>query len=412
MNLGFFSKFRSLWPSSTFSEKDSANELPPSAPVPLIWMLGKTGSGKTSIIRFITGADDAEIGGGFRPQTQHSQEFGFPDHQSPLVRFLEHARFGRSGLRCQPRTWKKLGRDANLVIITVRVTDQATDELLTPLQKIREQQPDRPTLLVITATHDACPGQTEFDDDMLQDLNDDKLPDALRRCLRAQLDRFDGLYDSAIAIDLTKPEDGFHPNDLGGDGLFDAIMDAMPAAMRATLGTMHKLKSDLQASPSSDSDTTDSDTTNSDTLILAHATLAAGAAAVPIAWIDMPVVLGIQTHLAHQIAKRHGESLTPAALARLSVVLGGRAAIRMAVKGFAKLIPVVGSAINSAAAFALLFASGKVLDWYFAQVADGRTPSQEEIAEMYGEQIEAARKIWRQRRLGDNDSQTDTGETH
>jgi uncharacterized protein (DUF697 family) len=384
-----------MWPSSGIESK----ELPRDAPVPLIWMLGKSGSGKTSIIRFITGADDAEIGGGFRPQTKYSREFSFPDDQTPLVRFLDTRGLGEANYDASDDL-QAAGRDANLLIITIRATDQATDTIQAALQQIRKSNPDRPVLLVITAIHDACPGQTEFADDLLDDLSGDALPESLSRTIDAQLNRFAGLFDNAIAIDLTKPEDGFHPVDLGGDRLFGAIMDAMPAAMQQTLATMRKLQSELQVSES----------TSSDTVILAHATLAAGAAAVPIAWIDMPVVLGIQTHLAHRIAKHHGQTLTPAAVAQLSVVLGGRAAVRMALKGFAKIVPVVGSAINSAAAFALVFASGKVLDWYFAKVAAGQSPSQDEIAEMYGEQIQAARQYWRSRRLDSLDSSSGHGE--
>src|SRR5690606_34222822 len=33
---------------------------------PVVWLLGKVQSGKTSIIRAVTGASDAEIGDGFR----------------------------------------------------------------------------------------------------------------------------------------------------------------------------------------------------------------------------------------------------------------------------------------------------------------------------------------------------------
>jgi len=42
------------------------------APIPLLWLFGKTGSGKSSIIRMLTGATEAEIGNGFRPQTKSS----------------------------------------------------------------------------------------------------------------------------------------------------------------------------------------------------------------------------------------------------------------------------------------------------------------------------------------------------
>ena len=42
-------------------------------PVPVFWLFGKTQSGKTSLVRFLTGAEEAEIGHGFKPCTRFSQ---------------------------------------------------------------------------------------------------------------------------------------------------------------------------------------------------------------------------------------------------------------------------------------------------------------------------------------------------
>src|SRR5262249_1966580 len=58
-------------------------------PIPVFWLFGKTQSGKTSIIRFLTGADDAEIGRGFKPCTRFSREYRFPTEEAPLLIFLD-----------------------------------------------------------------------------------------------------------------------------------------------------------------------------------------------------------------------------------------------------------------------------------------------------------------------------------
>src|SRR3954466_7578686 len=58
-------------------------------PVPVFWLFGKTQSGKTSIIKFLTGADDAEIGHGFRPCTRFSRQYQFPTDEAPLLTFLD-----------------------------------------------------------------------------------------------------------------------------------------------------------------------------------------------------------------------------------------------------------------------------------------------------------------------------------
>src|SRR5690348_14792828 len=67
-----------------------------SAPVPKIWLFGKTGSGKTSIVRCLTGAEDAEIGNGFRPETKFSREYEFPTPENPVLRFLDTRGLGEA----------------------------------------------------------------------------------------------------------------------------------------------------------------------------------------------------------------------------------------------------------------------------------------------------------------------------
>jgi len=58
-------------------------------PAPVFWLIGKTQSGKTSIIKFLTGADDALIGSGFRPTTRTTRRYDFPTAEAPLLEFLD-----------------------------------------------------------------------------------------------------------------------------------------------------------------------------------------------------------------------------------------------------------------------------------------------------------------------------------
>src|SRR5205809_338620 len=55
---------------------------------PVVWLLGKVQSGKTSIVRELTQADDAEIGSGFRACTRTARVFDFPG-EAPIIRFLD-----------------------------------------------------------------------------------------------------------------------------------------------------------------------------------------------------------------------------------------------------------------------------------------------------------------------------------
>jgi GTP-binding protein EngB required for normal cell division len=45
---------------------------------PVVWLLGKVQSGKSSIIRALTGETAAAVGNGFRPCTRSSAIFDFP----------------------------------------------------------------------------------------------------------------------------------------------------------------------------------------------------------------------------------------------------------------------------------------------------------------------------------------------
>src|SRR5262245_50746784 len=58
-------------------------------PVPIFWLFGRTQSGKTSVVRYLTGAADAEIGQGFRPCTRFSRLYQFPTADAPLLTFLD-----------------------------------------------------------------------------------------------------------------------------------------------------------------------------------------------------------------------------------------------------------------------------------------------------------------------------------
>src|SRR5579872_2345284 len=58
-------------------------------PVPVFWLLGKPQSGKTSLIRALTGNTRAEIGNGIRPCTRTAREYPFPSENDCILRFLD-----------------------------------------------------------------------------------------------------------------------------------------------------------------------------------------------------------------------------------------------------------------------------------------------------------------------------------
>ena len=362
------------------------------AEAPLLWLFGKTGSGKSSVVRYLTGADDAEIGTGYRPQTRSSKQFDFPDADAPLVRFLDTR--GLAEVAYDPRDdIRRFGERTNLVVVTVRAADQSLADVLTPLKAIRDNDPQRPVLLVLTCLHELTAGRdvsaTLAFSDGPRPLPEGDAP-ALAEAITKQYDRFEGLFDRAVAIDLTPVEYGLSEPEFGGGALKDAILELLPEAQRHAVASALLQKA---GSPEHG---------HLDAKILAYSCAAASAAAVPLPWVDIPVVAGLQWHLTKLVAEAHDQPFDKVAIARMSAMLGGRAAIVMAVRELAKVIPYVGSVINASAAFGITYAAGKAADFYFRRAAEGRPPSVEEVRRIYAGQIEKAARLWK--RTGGDDT--------
>src|SRR5215470_6055973 len=91
-------------------------------PIPVFWLYGKTQSGKTSLIKFLTGASAAEIGEGFRPCTRFSREYQFPTAEAPLLTFLDTRGVDEPGYD-PGEDLARFDEQAHIVIITVKALD-------------------------------------------------------------------------------------------------------------------------------------------------------------------------------------------------------------------------------------------------------------------------------------------------
>jgi uncharacterized protein (DUF697 family) len=373
-----------------------------SALVPCIWLFGKTGSGKTSVIHYLTGAEEAIVGEGFRPETKTSRRFDFPDSIDPLLRFLDTR--GLAEATYDPTDdIQQFSQSTQMIIVTVRVTDHALSNLIPPLRTMRRASPQTPILLVLTCLHEATgiSDLSDGPDPFLKDIEraavanasteetgDVKagcIPKALDQLITEKSSQFVGLYDAIIPIDLTPVEDGFANPDFGGDRLKKAILSQLPHAYRQALLALNQPEdrrlSKLQR--------------NSRWQVLTSSALAATAGVVPLPWVDIPAVLAIQAHMATRIAAIYDQEITPAQWALLSSAAGTRIAIRLAVREALKFIPIVGMAVGAAGAFAFTYALGMSWDWYFANLQKGHAPSADDLKEVFSNQLQRGHALWR-----------------
>lgn len=368
-------------------------------PVPVLWLFGKTGSGKSSIVRYLTGATQAEIGNGFRPQTTSSSQYDFPDSEHPIIRFLDTRGLGEAGYD-PGDDLKQFDESTHVVVVVARVMDHALEDIITPLRTIRAARPKRPVLLVLTCLHEAYPFQqhpvpdpfepsadTNRDEVSLRPSLQTTLPE-LTRSLAEQERRFAGLVDRIVPIDLTQPDDGFEIPDYGGKRLEETLIEMLPAACRQAilhLDDVRKALRDLtarQAMPT----------------IIAYSSMAATAAATPLPLVDIPAVMGIQSRLIYILAEMYDQKMSADILLKMAGAAAGQVALRFAVKAPLKFIPFVGQTANAAMAFAYTFSLGKACCWYFGEIRNGHAPLPEDLNKVWSEQLEEAVAVWRNRR--------------
>jgi uncharacterized protein (DUF697 family)/predicted GTPase len=363
------------------------------APVPVFWLLGKTQSGKTSIIKFLTGAEEAEIGLGFRPCTRFTREYQFPAAEATLLTFLDTRGLDEPGYDAE-EDLAYLDSRAHVVIVTVKVLDHAVDNLIRHLQTIRRRSPARPVVLAVTCLHEAYPQQQHpspypfgKDGKLLQERAANVSTDLLRS-LSAQMEQFAGLFDFVVPLDLTPKVEGFEDPEYGGRQLKDILLEALPAAYRQTLLTLDEATHELQ----------DLYAGRALPYIVAYSSLAASAGAIPIPWVDLFLIPGIQTRMIYQLARLYGQPLSGERFIELATTLGLGMLVRQAAREVVKFIPVVGSVAGAALAGAATFALGKAFCFYYAAVHKGHAPRPEELRRYYQDQLARAEEMWRRGR--------------
>ena len=166
-------------------------------PLPVVWLIGKTQAGKTSIIRALTGSAAAGIGNGFQPCTRTARFYDFPT-EAPVVRFLDTRGLGEVAYD-PAEDIHYCESQAHLALGVMKVADLQQDAVFEALRQVRKRHPEWPVLIVQTGLHEVYPPDAHhilpypYDQQpwSLQISHD------LRRALQAQRDRLGNLPGSA-----------------------------------------------------------------------------------------------------------------------------------------------------------------------------------------------------------------------
>lgn len=374
---------------------------------PVVWLLGKVQSGKTSIIRAVTGSTDADIGDGFRPCTRTARLYAFPT-EMPVLRFLDTRGLGEADYDPAEDLAFAEGA-AHLVLATMRAMDTDQDAVFEALAQVRRRHPDWPIVVAQTSLHDGYPpgqGHTlpyPFEPNAPPEAVA-RIPTDLMRALahqRARLDKLPGRGALLFApIDLTRPDDGLPPADYGLEALTEALATVAPAGMLAALTSLPGFKSDPRARAA-------------DPVVMGHAMAAAGSDLVPLPVAGAIAASTAQARMLSRLGKLYGVEWDRRAYAELTAALGvgtvAKVAAGIGVRQLAKLLPVygqtAGAAASAAASFAVTYALGKAAVYYLHGRRLGST-DRGGIADVYQQALREAFRMARERKAAGEDRET------
>jgi uncharacterized protein (DUF697 family) len=360
---------------------------------PVVWLVGKVQSGKTSIVRALTGASDAEIGAGYRACTKTARIFDFPP-EAPIIRFLDTRGLGEVAYDpaadiayCEDR--------AHLILAVVKALDAEQSAVVDAVRAARERHPEWPVVVAQTSLHEGYPsGQGHvlpypFDGDGATGA----VPEALVRALEHQRSLFEAMPGRGpvryLPIDLTLPGDGFEPADYGREALIAALVAVAPAAVRLA----------VQELPGAAEGEGHARSVNA--YILGFAAAAGASDALPVAGlVTVPV---LQAAMLRQLAQLYDIDWDRRSYAEFLAALGTGTLLRTAstfgIRQLVKLVPVygqtVGAATAAAASFAATYAIGKAASYYLNRRRRGETA--EGLAEVYRDALRNAFGVAQQR---------------
>ena len=335
----------------------------------VVWLVGKVQSGKTSIVRALTGCTDAEIGTGYAPCTRTSRVFDFPP-EAPVIRFLDTRGLGET--RYDPTEDLAFAeRQSHLLVAVMKALDPQQEAIVSLVRDVRSRRPGWPVIVAQTSLHEGYPAGANHPPQYAFDAHGNptsSVPPELARNLLFQRRLFADLPGtgaiSFIPIDFTQPEDGYRPVNYGFDAFISALRVAAPAGLVAVLEGIEAAANDARSK-------------RAHPHVVGYATAAAAADAVPLA--GLVAVPGVQAKMLHSLAAIYGVSWDRRTLSEFASCFGTgtilRAAGQLGIRQLVKLVPVYGQTAGavaaSAASFATTFALGKAACYFLARRRKG-----------------------------------------
>jgi uncharacterized protein (DUF697 family)/predicted GTPase len=363
-------------------------------------LIGKPQSGKSSIVRGLTGVSAEIVGQGFRPHTQFTARYNYPSSELPLLVFTDTVGLGDVD-RDTNSLIQELISDLDtettrprIIILTVKINDFAIDTLRQIASELRQKYPQIPCLLAVTCLHEVYPPtQTDHPEQPTR-------IEPVSRAFTAIKQALTGLFDRAVLIDFTLVEDGYTPEFYGLETIRATLADLLPEAESRAISQL------LEAGATTiDGKTIDGkmiEGTSGDKLgniyrdvarryILPCAIAAGTVAAIPLPFADLPVLTAIQVSMVGLLGKLYGQTLTPSQAGGVVSAIAGGFVAQLVARQLIKFIPGFGSIISASWATAYTVALGEGACVYFGDLMGGKTPDPQQIQSVMAEAFTTAK---------------------
>jgi len=354
-------------------------------------LIGKPQAGKSSIVRGLTGVSAEIVGQGFKPHTRHTQQYAYPVDDLPLLIFTDTVGLGDITRDTPVVIEELLGeltqRDekpkAQVIILTIKITDFATDTLHQIASQVRKSYPQVPCLLAVTCLHEAYPPEVDNHPPYPPQL------ESVERAFTAIQQSFVGLFDRAVLLDFTLEGDGFEPTFYGLETLVNTLAELLPEAEAEAMQQLIKGEPGKQLS--------DVYREAGRRYILPFSIMAAGLAAVPLPFATMPVLTALQISMVGLLGKLYGQTISPSQAGGIVTAIAGGFLAQAIGRELVKFIPGLGSVIAASWAGAYTWALGEAACVYFGDLMGGTKPDAQKIKAVMRESFDAAKERFRQR---------------
>jgi uncharacterized protein (DUF697 family) len=167
--------------------------------------------------------------------------------------------------------------------------------------------------------------------------------------------------------------------------LRQSILNHLPKAFRQTLLALDEVTHEFR----------DAALKRAMPLVLSYSTLAAGAGAIPVPFVDLLLIPGIQAKMVHALADVYGQPMTTERFWEIASSLGTGVLARQAARETAKVIPGIGAAAGAALAWGLTFALGRAFCRYFQSIREGHVPDPAQLKQMFEAEMGRAGQFWK-----------------